>query len=382
MNRRRFACAACGAAALAVVGAARAQPAWKAPARFMRPETATDEGGLWALMDREEARLRQSPFLMRDEKLNAYVRGIVCRLAVDHCPDVRVRLVHTPLFNASMAPNGMMQVWSGLLLRVENEAQLAAVLGHEIGHYLERHIVERLRDLRSRTAFAQFLGMFGLAGALGQLALLASAFGFSRDQERDADRIGVTLMRDAGYDLAEAAKVWENLLLELKARPDGLQRSPMFATHPSPEERKEMLSKMAAATPGGATGEREWNEVIQPFRMDLLKDEIQRGQHEESIALLTRMIARTPALPELPFARAEVHRIRAIGEDYDLAIRDYQLAMSVGAEPAEVHRGMGLIYRARKQMPEARESLASYLERAPAAPDAPLIRSYLKEMER
>ena len=55
-------------------------------------------------------------------------------------------LVRTPYFNASMAPNGMMQVWSGLLLRVDNEAQLAAVLGHEIGHYLARHSVERLRD--------------------------------------------------------------------------------------------------------------------------------------------------------------------------------------------------------------------------------------------
>jgi beta-barrel assembly-enhancing protease len=290
-------------------------------------------------------------------------------------------LLHTPLFNASMAPNGMMQVWSGLLLRVENEAQLAAVLGHEIGHYLERHSVERLRDVRSRTAFAQFLGMFGLAGAIGQLALLASAFGFSRDQERDADRIGVTLMREAGYDLSQAARVWENLLLELKARPDGLQHSPMFATHPSPEERKDALLKLAVAAPGGVTGEREWNDVIQPYRMDLLKDEIQRGQHEESIVLFSRMMERFPALPELPFARAEVYRSRASREDYDLAIRDYLLSMGIGAEPAEVHRGMGLILRARKQMPEARESLGRYLERASAAPDAPMIRSYLKEME-
>ena len=69
----------------------------------------------------------------------------------------QVHLVRTPLFNASMAPNGMMQVWTGLLLRVDDEAQLAAVLGHEFGHYLARHSTERLRDAKSRSAFGAFL---------------------------------------------------------------------------------------------------------------------------------------------------------------------------------------------------------------------------------
>jgi len=97
------------------------------PGRFERPRIDTEEGGLWGMMDREEAKLRRSPFVIRDLALTKYVQDIACRLAADHCPDVRVYLVRTPLFNASMAPNGMMQVWSGLLLRVENEAQLAAI---------------------------------------------------------------------------------------------------------------------------------------------------------------------------------------------------------------------------------------------------------------
>ena len=59
-----------------------------------------------------------------------------------------------PQFNAMMAPNGMMLVWSGLLLRVENEAQLAAILGHELGHYLERHSVEQLRAAKDRAVLA------------------------------------------------------------------------------------------------------------------------------------------------------------------------------------------------------------------------------------
>src|SRR5207253_8580503 len=93
--------------------------------------------------------------------------------------------------------NGMMQVWSGLMLRVDNEAQLAAVLGHEIGHYLARHSVEQLRDAKSRSAFGMFIGMFGAVGAAGQLGLYAGMFAYSREHESQADSIGVLLMRKA-----------------------------------------------------------------------------------------------------------------------------------------------------------------------------------------
>ena len=108
--------------------------------RFARPALETDEGGLWGMMDREETRLRRSPFVVRDAELNKYLQDLVCRLGGDHCPDIRVHVVRTPLFNATMAPNGMMQVWTGLLLRAENEAQLAAILGHEIGPVSYTHL--------------------------------------------------------------------------------------------------------------------------------------------------------------------------------------------------------------------------------------------------
>ena len=239
-DRRRFLgaapCLACsGALGMFTPLLARAQEAGNAsfsmPARFIRPELETDEGGLWAMMDREEKKLRRSPFAIRDDRLTAYLQDMVCRLGGEHCADVRVHVVRTPLFNASMAPNGMLQVWSGLLLRVENEAQLAAVIGHEIGHYLERHSLSRLRDSRNRAAFGQLLGLFGAVGALAQLGFLAGAFAYSREHEVQADRIGMQLMLRAGYQGSEAATVWHNLLGELKVLGGETvgQRSPMMA---------------------------------------------------------------------------------------------------------------------------------------------------------
>lgn len=362
---------------------ARAQseeaPPWSMPERFTRPEASTDEGGLWALMDREETRLRRSPFNIRDKELQGRVQDMVCKMSGPHCPDVRVYLMRTPYFNASMAPNGMMQVWSGLMLRVDNEAQLAAVLGHEVGHYLQRHSVEQLRSAKSHAAAATIIGLFGVVGAIGTLGVMANFTGYSRDHERDADRIGVVLMRGAGYDPAEAAKIWENLLAETKANPDRRQPEPLFASHPAPEERMETLTKLAQANPGGDTRDAEWAQAVKPYLREWLADEVKRGQREESLALLGRKIARTPNA-DFFYARAETYRLRGKEGDLDAALADYRAAAGAGGEPPETHRSLAGVYRTRNQLPEAKASYLRYLELAPNAPDAPMIKSYLEEI--
>jgi predicted Zn-dependent protease len=331
-------------------------------------------------MDREESRLRRSPFVLRDTELTQYVQDLACRIAGDHCADIRVSLVRTAQFNANMAPNGMMQVWTGLLLRIENEAQLAAILGHEIGHYLARHSLERLRSIKSSTAVGQFMGLFGIVGAIGQLALVAGMFAYTREQEREADRIGLALMRKAGYEPLEAPKVWSNLLLEINAKPerDPARNSVVFATHPSPEDRQNELKRLAEAAPGGRTNSGVWESRVGPHRRAWLAEEIRRGQHEESIALLTRMMTQTTRQPDVAYARGEVYRLRGQERDFDAAIADFQAAVAMGSEPPETHRGMGLIYRARNQLPEAKASFQRYLETAPDAPDSPMIKSYME----
>jgi predicted Zn-dependent protease len=389
MRRRRLLaagcahCAAFGLAAFARPAGAQAVPpaGWVAPTRFARPDLATDEGGLWAMMDREETRLRRSPFVIRDAALREYLQGIACKLGGEHCADVRVYPVRTPFFNASMAPNGMMQVWSGLLLRVDNEAQLAAVIGHEVAHYLQRHLVDRLRDMKARAAFGMFIGMFGLVGQLGQLGVLAGAFGFSRDQERDADNVGLNLLTKAGYDPREAAKVWDNLRAELVASQgaDAGKASPMLATHPPSQERSETLARLAENATGGFLGEAEYAAKIAPIRFDLLDDELKRGQYGETLVLLDRLIQRSPQRAELLYFRGEARRLRAADGDLDQALVDLHASAALGSEPAHVHRAIGYIHHRREQWPESHAAFGRYLERAPNAPDAGLIKTYLPE---
>ncbi len=349
------------------------------PSRFDRPAPDTDEGGLWAMMDREETRLRRSPLLVRDPRLNDHLRDLVCKLGGDHCQDVRVYVVRMPMFNASMAPNGMMQIWTGLLLRVENEAQLAAVLGHEIAHYLERHTLERLRDLKSRAAFAQFMGMFGLVGAMAQLGTLAGGFAFSREHETRADALGMRLMQRAGYRGQEAATVWDNLIAELRVTggEDAGRRNPMTATHPPAADRRDELLRLAGDAPG-ESGEMDWRALVGPYRRQWLMDELRRGQYEESLVLFERMQRRQGGADVL-HAHGEVYRLRQSPGDADRALALFRDALTLPDAPVEVHRSMGLVHRSLNQAPAAQAAFERYLELHPQAPDAGLIKTYLEE---
>lgn len=392
MNRRNF-LAGCGCCGLlgAIPTSLLAETALLAPARFQKPEASTDEGGLWAMLDREEAKLRRSLFLVRDKPVNEYVTRIACKLAGDHCPDLRVYVVRSPFFNASMAPNGMMQVWTGLLLRMANEAQLAAVLGHEIGHYLARHSLDRLRDAKSRSAFGQFLGIaLGAAGAggaapLAQLAVTASMFAYGREHEREADRIGLELMARSGYEPMEASRVWEQLLAEIKSEKDWTgeagERSVLFASHPPAEERQQELVARALVLgmKGAESGEAAYRTMLAPHRWGLLEDELKRRKSGETLALLQRMLERAPQDSELHFFIGETYRVRGAEGDIQRSLEAYQAASGQTGAPPELYRSMGTIYRQTGNRQAASDAFQRYLTAKPGAEDAEMILNYIKE---
>jgi tetratricopeptide (TPR) repeat protein len=176
--------------------------------------------------------------------------------------------------------------------------------------------------------------------------------------------------------------VWGNLKLEIQASPGGgNSRNPLFASHPASEERQEALGALAAALPGGAKNDAAWQKRCAPFIREWLRDEVKRGQHEESIALLSRASGRTIGRSEYLYARGEVYRLRAAEGDLDRSMADLAAAVAAGEEPPETHRALGMIYRARKRPAEARASFERYLELSPQAPDALMIRNYLEELK-
>ena len=182
---------------------------------------------------------------------------MICKLAGDYCPSIRVYIVDTPAWNASCYPNGMVLVNTGLLLQIRSEAQFAFVLGHEITHYTHRHVVD---ELRKKVNTAGFLAVFGLAMAgvgagiganTGGLTSVANAIGgyslisFSRDEERDADDGGFKMATSLGYAPQEAPAIWLAVLEDEKAVPDTHSRA-FFSDHPGSQERADTMTKLAA----------------------------------------------------------------------------------------------------------------------------------------
>jgi predicted Zn-dependent protease len=336
-------------------------------------------------MDREEQKLARSPLLIKNDQAERYVKEVACKVGGAHCRDMRVYIVRNARFNATMAPNGTMQVWSGLLLRTENEAQLAAVLGHEMGHFVARDTLTRLRSMRQVGDVAAFLGLgVALAGvpagaeAVSTIAIL-SLLSYSREQETAADQFGLAAMYGSGYAGAEAARLWSGLAAEDEARPDG-RRSvvPFLASHPPSRDREDALRRAAAERGAeGHVGQQTHRAALSSIMPMLLADEVRLRQPERSLALFSRLLTAQPGDPLLLTASGEVHRLRNAGGDEDRALAAFEQATARPGAPATAWRGIGLIERRRGNGPAAEAAFRRYLAAVPEPSDAAMIRSYL-----
>lgn len=339
-----------------------------------------DEAGMRMQMDEAERQLRTSPFVVADPALNAYVGGLVCRLAGPDCPAIRVHIVRTPYLNASMAPNGAMIVWSGLFLRTANEAELAAVLSHEIAHYRARHSLRALRDHRRKADGWALLGLpVGLvAGNLGysavQIGLVASLSAYSREMEREADAASIAMLRSAGYDPRAAAAIWSGVRAERVAAAAARGRRPrgeggLFATHPPSAEREATLAALAGHA-AGVEGADAYARAMAPHWRWLIEDQLRLNDPGGTGWLLARLEARGGPPDWIAYARGEL--ARAEGRS-DAAIAAYRLALPL----VEAERGLGLALLRAGDREGARAAIGRYLAARPEAPDAAMLRSMI-----
>jgi predicted Zn-dependent protease len=221
--------------------------------------------------------VEQSIGLVRDPALAEYVAALGARLAArSPRQDVahHFAIVDMQEPNAFALPGGWVYVSRGLLAIANSEDELAAVLGHEIAHVAARHAVQRetralpIGILSALGALAGgIVGGEQLARAIGALPQVAGGLllaRYSRDQEREADRVGQSLAAQAGFDPAQMATFFDTLEAEsaLSARESGRRpRGPgFFDTHPGAPERsrdaRERALKLVRAEPAPLAGSR------------------------------------------------------------------------------------------------------------------------------
>jgi predicted Zn-dependent protease len=237
-------------ALLAALGLASLSSCAVNPATGARQFTLMTEGQEIKMGQDADPGIVASMGLYPDESLQNYVRALGLELASrSERPGLpwTFRVLDDPLINAFALPGGYIYVTRGIMAYLDSEAELAGVLGHEIGHVTARHSVDQI----SRAQVAQLglgVGMI-LAPELQQFEGLASAslgllfLKFGRDDERQADELGVRYMARLGYDPAQLSGVMGMLGRVTSGGGGGVPE--WMSTHPDPGNREEAILEMA-----------------------------------------------------------------------------------------------------------------------------------------
>jgi len=208
---------------------------------ILLPESQDQQMGLTAY----QQILEQSE-ISDNQELNRRVQEVGRRIAeVSPRPDWdwQFTLIEDESPNAFALPGGKVGVHTGLFKAAKNDAQLAAVIGHEVAHAIARHGPERMSQGMLTQLGAAAIGIGTGSDAYAQLAAqaatLAVVLPYSRTQESEADHIGLLYMARAGYDPREAVALWENMMALGGASP------PEFlSTHPGTENRIARLKEL------------------------------------------------------------------------------------------------------------------------------------------
>src|SRR6476661_1736466 len=334
--------------------------------------------------------------LVRDPQLTGYLQDLIGKVGGPAAKDFRIYLARIPEFNAMMFPTGFAVVFSGLLLRMRNEAQLAGVIAHESGHFLRRHMIRSWRDQKRKTdIFAIGAMMAGVGGAaagaylgdyvqLAQLGAIMSLFKYSREMEAEADAIGARNLAAAGYDPMEMSTIWQQLIGEENAsaryRRKHRHKGGLFDTHPSSDARLADLKADALElrVPGKAydVGRDRYLSVIGEIRPKLLDDQVKLNDPGASQYLI-ETLARDGWNGLLRYYEAEVWRLRNRPGDALRAAQGYAAAVVYPDAPADAWRWHGISLMKAGRPAEARAAFTRYLTMKPDASDAAWVRQMM-----
>jgi beta-barrel assembly-enhancing protease len=317
----------------------------------INPVTGRSELQLVTFSEEEEAALgvkayvpavQQQGGFYRDRELEEYVQGVGMRIArVSHRPNLnyRYRVLNSSVPNAFALPGGYIVVNRGLLVGLSNEAEMAAVLAHETGHVTAKHsLAGYQRAIAANVLVAGVvLAAGGRTGVQEVSGITASLIenGFSREQEREADWLGIDYMVKAGYNPEGAVQLQEYFYRKLEGGKDPMWVEGLFRTHPFSKERLDNArARIAQRYP------------------DVVKNPNYTFNG-------TVFLAKTARLREVQKAYdVSDQGDRLLKQKrYDEALAKYREAERMQPDQAPFHSSAGSIHLARKEYPAAEEEL-------------------------
>jgi predicted Zn-dependent protease len=335
---------------------------------------------------------------VQDQRLNAYIdrtgKNIAAQTHRPHMP-FNFHVVNAIYVNAYAFPGGTIACTRGILLSLDNEAELSALLGHELGHVNARHTAEQMsKGMLTQTvvgglavaAGTQGAGYGNLASQLGQFGAGALLASYSRDNEREADALGMEYMVRAGYSARGMVGLMDVLRSMGKHKPSTIEL--MFSTHPMSDERYRTAVETADTKYKSAQSKPMYRERYMDNTAKLRSqkgaiDEMQKGQQE--------MAANN-------FSAADVHLRKAIKlapKDYTALVmmsmsqlvqkkwtvgRQYaEMAQQVYPAEAQAYHLSGFAKIQLKDFEGALEELSSYDKKLPGNPNIVFFKGYAYE---
>lgn len=328
-----------------------------------------------------------------DPVLTRYVQGVGNRLAEvsDRPLPYEFVVLNNSVPNAWALPGGKIAINRGLLYEMESEAELAAVLGHEIVHAAARHSAQQM----SRGMLSQVLvvatavatsdsdyGNLAVGGASLGAALINSRYG--RGAELESDKYGMQYMSEAGYDPQGAVELQKTFVRLSEGRnPDWL--SGLFASHPPSQARVDAnIATAATLPPGGKIGEAEYEAAMKKSRAtrpaydayDDGRKALAEKKRDEALALANEALRLYPDEAHFHALRGD---IRLTQKNFDWAATNYTRAIDRRGDFFYYHLQRGIARNELGQTDAAVADLNRSLEYLPTAPAHYVLGSIAEE---
>ena len=325
--------------------------------------------------------IEEAGALYGDPTLDSYLQQIIDRLYPEQQGKLQVHAFNATSFNAFAMPNGQLYIHTGTLLRLDSEAELASVLGHEGAHYTQDHIYKSIHSAKISMPVLTVVGAAVGFAALGQIAGVSTVMGMSRDHEREADEVGFARMVRAGYAADAGGLTFRRLLREIDNQK--IKQPIFFASHPNVQERIDNFDRLARAQPpGGETRRDAYLEVTRTARVAALE----RIWKQNNGKLLVFLLEDEKLIDTLPtfgrFYLAEGYRLRNEAGDPERALALYRAVLRTDAQYAPTYDALGRYQLKAGEKTEALAMFRQYLALAPQASDREFVEQYVTMLEK
>jgi predicted Zn-dependent protease len=334
------------------------------------------ESRRWYAAEELDRHWQNKGLVYADAGLSGYLQNIAVALYPEFGDTLKLRVLDSPDLNAFSLPNGSVYLNLGLIARMENEAQLATIVAHEVSHFKFQHSLKQRHATETAAVAGWAVTLLTGIPLSGQLLALGAMSGYSQDAERESDREGFARMVANDYDPSAAVAVFAIMRAEAEAL--DVDEPWLYSSHPKLTERLETMQSLVAQQQ--AAGERRektrFDRHTAGLRTLLLEKYLVEQRYKQLIHVLENVELRRRYPEHADFYLGEAYRQRNEEGDGARAQAAYLKALDLAGDFAPSYRALALMKLQRGEKAEALRLFDRYLELAPEAQDRKYIEMY------